>query len=99
LNSKDKSAGPIKQQYCRVELSWQSASVLSLPLGGATLQAEVSQNQIQFTDSLSLPVLDGELSLNDFQLSLAGEQGTRWQFQGLLSPVFDGSIKPFARLA
>jgi len=70
-----------------VELSWQSASVLSLPLGGATLQAEVSQNQIQFTDSLSLPVLDGELSLNDFQLSLAGEQGTRWQFQGLLSPV------------
>ena len=70
-----------------VILSWQSASVLSMPLGGSTLQAEVSQNQIQFTDSLLLPILDGELTLNNFQLSLAEDQGTRWQFQGLLSPV------------
>ncbi len=70
-----------------VILSWQSASVLSMPLGGSTLQAEVSQNQIQFTHSLLLPILDGELTLNNFQLSLAEEQGTRWQFQGLLSPV------------
>ncbi|THF60742.1 MAG: hypothetical protein E8F57_04365 [Methylophaga nitratireducenticrescens] len=70
-----------------IELRWQSASVLSLPLGGSKLLAEVSRNQIRFTESLSLPILDGELSLNDFQLSLAGEQGMQWQFQGLLSPV------------
>ncbi|ODN66489.1 hypothetical protein A9E74_01759 [Methylophaga muralis] len=70
-----------------IDLSWQSASVLSLPLGGSKLLAEVSQNQIRFTESLSLPILDGKLSLNDFELSLAGEQGMQWQFQGLLSPV------------
>ena len=70
-----------------IDLSWQSASVLSLPLGGSKLMAEVSQNQIRLIDNLSVPILDGELSLNNFQLSLAGEQGMQWQFQGLLSPV------------
>lgn len=70
-----------------ITLSWQSASILSLPLGRSTLQAEVSQNQFRFTESLSLPILDGELSVKDFQLSLPTEQGMRWQFQGLLSPV------------
>ncbi|WP_304915735.1 hypothetical protein [Methylophaga sp.] len=70
-----------------IALNWQSASVLSLPLGGSKLLAEVSQNQIRFIESLALPILDGELSLNNFQLSLAGEQGMQWQFQGLLSPI------------
>lgn len=70
-----------------IALNWQSASVLSLPLGGSKLLAEVSQNQIRFTENLALPILDGELSLNNFQLSLAGEQGMQWQFQGLLSPI------------
>lgn len=69
-----------------VALSWESASVFTLPLGSSQLQAQVSNQNLQFTDSLSLPILDGSLSLNDFQLSLA-EEGMHWQFQGLLSPV------------
>jgi hypothetical protein len=70
-----------------VAVSWQSASILKVPLGGSNLKAEVSQNQIQFTESLSLPILDGGLILNDFQLGLAEEQGVNWQFEGVLSPI------------
>lgn len=70
-----------------IALNWQSASVFAVPLGGSRLMAEVSQDQIRFTESLSLPILDGELSINDLQMSLTAPQGLRWQFQGLLSPI------------
>ena len=76
-----------------IDLRWNSASILSLPLGGSTLQAEASQNQIQFSN-LSLPILDGALSLNDFQLSLDEEQGRSWQFEGLLSPISMDQLSP-----
>lgn len=76
-----------------IDLRWNSASILSLPLGGSTLQAEASQNQIQFSN-LSLPILDGELSLNDFQLSLDEDQGNSWQFEGLLSPISMDQLSP-----
>jgi hypothetical protein len=76
-----------------IDLRWSSASILSLPLGGSTLQAEASQNQIQFSN-LSLPILDGELSLNDFQLSLDEDQGNSWQFEGLLSPISMDQLSP-----
>ena len=70
-----------------INLQWQAASVFALPLGGSTLKAEVSQNQLRFTESVSVPVLDGELSVSNIQMSLSEEAGVRWQFQGLLSPV------------
>ena len=76
-----------------IDLRWNSASILSLPLGGSTLQAEASQNQIQFSN-LSVPILDGALSLNDFQLSLDEEQGRSWQFEGLLSPISMDQLSP-----
>lgn len=77
-----------------VNLSWQSASLLSVPLGGSSIKAEVSQNQIQFTESFSLPVLDGGLTLNNFRLSLEEASGLSWQFEGVLSPISMSQLSP-----
>lgn len=69
-----------------VNIAWQAASLGPFPIGPAQLIAEVNNQQIQLQQPLVLPLFDGALKLNSFNLNLAGG-ATQWQLDGLLTPV------------
>lgn len=76
-----------QDQILPIDLSWQSAGLYQIDLGAARLQATALKNQLTLSERLSLPVLDGELVLDAFQLFYPPEASVSWSFEGLLKPV------------
>jgi hypothetical protein len=69
------------------KLNWSRATFYALDLGAAGIAAESRNNGLTLTESLDLPVLDGSLMVNAFELQRKADGHVDWQFDGLLTPV------------
>ncbi|MBE0439604.1 MAG: hypothetical protein IBX57_07595 [Gammaproteobacteria bacterium] len=69
------------------DLSWHSAYVYSIAMGGSSLLAEVDSSTLSLTETWHLPILDGELQLNQLQLHYPDGEHATWSFDGLLTPI------------
>ncbi|WP_231561563.1 YdbH domain-containing protein [Nitrosococcus oceani] len=70
-----------------MDLSWQGGRIYALNLGAAHFLAESKNNGLWLRQSLRLPVLDGQLLINDFVLQDPGTSVAHWGLEGALSPL------------
>ena len=71
----------------RSELAWASGSVFQVALGATRLAIDAGHDYVRLAQAVAIPVLDGALQIDDFQLEFAADAALRWQFDGLLEPV------------
>jgi hypothetical protein len=71
----------------RSELAWESGSVFDVALGGTRLVFDSGRDFVRLVEPVAIPVLDGALEIDDFQLEYGEDTGSRWQVNGLLEPV------------
>ncbi|MEZ5541672.1 MAG: hypothetical protein R3F42_06475 [Pseudomonadota bacterium] len=69
------------------ELSWTGGHVYRIALGPARIETESSGNTVHLVRSTQIPVLDGLLQLDSFDLAAETGQPLRWQVDGLLTPI------------
>jgi hypothetical protein len=69
------------------KLNWSRAKLYALDLGAAGIAAESRNNGLTLTEGLDLPVLDGSLQVNAFELQRKADGHVDWQFDGLLKPI------------
>lgn len=69
------------------ELSWQDGHIYRIALGSARIEAESVGNTVQLVRPASIPVLDGMLQIESFDLAHPAGQPMRWHVDGLLTPV------------
>lgn len=67
-------------------LAWQGASFHRLQLGAAALQLETAAREMKMQQPLAVPLLDGMLQVEQFELGLE-DSGLRWLLDGVLTPV------------
>ena len=70
-----------------VNLSWQYATLYSIPIGDSALRAQTEKANLKLLQPWEIPILDGALKINDFALLKQESQGTSWTFEGLLTPI------------
>lgn len=68
---------------------WRAAHLYGLPIGGTVVNSQVASSRLTLHQSLRLPILDGQLQINNFALQHVEGEGNHinWTFDGLLSPV------------
>ena len=71
----------------RSELAWAGGSVFRVLLGAARLAFDAGRDNVRLAEAVEIPVLDGALRIDDFQLESSEESPLRWQVNGLLEPV------------
>lgn len=69
------------------ELSWQDGHIYRIALGAARIEAESRGNAVRLVRPAAIPVLDGTLQIDSFDLDYGAGQPVRWQVEGLLTPV------------
>ncbi|HSD60763.1 MAG TPA: hypothetical protein VLC55_07910 [Burkholderiales bacterium] len=74
-----------REGHSRAEIAMASGSVLGIPLGKVAFPLEIEGLRLAARE-VALPVLDGVLTLQDFEAELE-PWGWRWEFGGGLSPV------------
>jgi len=75
------------EQAQDLALQWKSAYVYEIPLGSSTIKAQTKNSSLISQKPWLLPILDGELQLNNFSLHNPGDEHLRWTFAGELSPI------------
>jgi len=75
------------EQTQALELEWQSAYVYAIALGASRLKALAQNSSLILNEPWLLPVLDGELQLNNFSLHNPGDENLKWSFEGELTPI------------
>lgn len=68
------------------QLAWQSAAFHRLQLGAAALQLETGAQHAKLLQPLVVPLLDGKLHIEEFELG-HDDSGMRWLLDGMLTPV------------
>ena len=68
-------------------LSWQDGHVYRIALGPVQIEAESVGNTVQLVRPTGIPVLDGTLQIDSFDLALVAGEPLRWHVDGLLTPV------------
>jgi hypothetical protein len=71
----------------RSELAWESGSVFNVALGGTRIVFDSVRDHVRLVEPVVIPVLDGALEIDDFQLEAGADTALRWQVNGLLQPV------------
>jgi hypothetical protein len=71
----------------RSELDWASGSLFQVALGASRVAFDTSRDSLQLPQAVEIPVLDGMLGIDDFQLEFGKDKPLRWQVNGLLEPV------------
>ena len=69
------------------DLQWQQATMYAIPIGNTRLKAQSVSSSLSLTQVLNIPVFDGELKINKLDLYRPGEAGSKWTFDGQLTPV------------
>jgi hypothetical protein len=75
------------QAVQRSMLSWQDGSLFNVALGPAGLQLETDRDSLRLQAPAAIPVLDGSLGIDEFEMAFGDDQPLRWQVNGLLEPV------------
>jgi len=68
-------------------LQWDSGSVYRVALGPARVALESGRDYVHLQETARLPVLDGMLQIDQFELDFAADKPLSWQVDGLLTPV------------
>ena len=71
----------------RSELAWESGSVFNVALGGTRIVFDSVRDHVRLVEPVVIPVLDGALEIDEFQLAAGADTALRWQVNGLLQPV------------
>ncbi|HUT39820.1 MAG TPA: hypothetical protein VM011_00630 [Gammaproteobacteria bacterium] len=69
------------------ELSWQDGHVYRIALGPVQIEAESVGNTVKLVRPTGIPVLDGTLQIDSFDLAHVAGKPLRWHVDGLLTPV------------
>lgn len=69
------------------QLQWQSGYLYAVPMGKSELIAVANESQLKLLSPWILPILDGELRINEFELQRPDQERTQWTFEGLLTPI------------
>jgi len=75
------------KQTEKIDLQWHKGSIYALSLGASTFKAEVKNAAINLQQPWVIPVLDGELSITDFNLQQLENELPQWEFAGNLTPI------------
>jgi len=70
----------------RSTLSWQAASLYRLQFGAAGLALETDANRLKLQHPLVVPLFDGSLHIDAFDLTLV-DGAPRWSVDAMLTPV------------
>jgi hypothetical protein len=71
----------------RSRLAWKGAHFHQLLLGPAALELETAPDGLRITEPLAVPLLDGELQIEEFELGRDEEGQVRWLLDATLTPV------------
>jgi len=92
----DKLSGRVgwsNYQYSElIDLNWSTGKVYAIALGASHLQASVSNELVMLQQPWSLPILDGELHINEFTLQKLQDDLPQWAFTGELTPISMSSL-------
>jgi hypothetical protein len=69
------------------DLSWQGGHVYDFPLGASRVRSQAESSSLALLAPWALPILDGELQINNFKLHWPEGEESTWSFDGLLTPV------------
>ena len=68
-------------------LAWQGASLYRLQFGATRLALQSDSRGVQLTQPLVVPLLDGKLYVEQFELGVDDAGAMRWLLDGFLTPV------------
>jgi len=68
-------------------LAWQGAHFHQLLLGAGALQLETARDGLRMLAPLKVPLLDGQLQVEEFELGHDPTGGVRWLLDATLTPV------------
>lgn len=68
-------------------LSWSDGSLFDVALGPAGFSFQANRDSMSLLEPVTIPVLDGALGIDEFEMEFGDEQALRWQVNGLLEPV------------
>ena len=71
----------------RSELSWDSGSVYRVALGPARITVESGDRSVRLLEAARIPVLDGQLQVDAFDLDYGAGTALNWHVDGVLTPV------------
>jgi hypothetical protein len=71
----------------RSELAWAGGSIFRVSLGATRLAIDAGRDTVRLAEPVAIPVLDGALEIDAFQLAFGKDTALRWQVNGLLEPV------------
>ncbi len=71
----------------RSRLDWNSGSLYRLQLGAARIAFETRGRSVSLVEPADFQVLDGKLLVETFDLENSEDNGTKWRFDAVLSPL------------
>jgi hypothetical protein len=69
------------------EVQWTGGHVYRVDLGPARIAAESASGYLRLQEAAQLPVLDGVLQIDAFDLAYGDDEPLHWKVDGLLTPV------------
>jgi hypothetical protein len=69
------------------EVQWTGGHVYRVDLGPARIAAESGTGYVHLQEATHIPVLDGALQIDTFDLAYGGGEPLRWQVDGFMAPV------------
>lgn len=88
LSGLEGKAGWVDDDQVRTaDLQWQSGSVYRITLGKTHLPLVFDRDSVALRESVQIPVLDGDLMIDHWQLAQPGKPEMNWSFDGVLTPI------------
>ncbi len=75
------------QQSRTSQLGWRSGHVYRIDLGASQLALESIGRRVSLAHATQIPVLDGDLDIETFELEQAPDRPLHWAVDGILTPV------------
>ena len=76
-----------QQQPLETSLEWQGGYLFQLPFGRSQLNGQVSNERFVLIDSWTQPILDGQLTIQQFELLMPQQGEPEWSFGAELMPI------------
>jgi len=76
-----------REQPINSSLQWQGGYLFQLPLGHTSLKAQVQQQRFRLTETMKLPLLDGAIEVEQFELFKPQQGEMEWSFKAELQPI------------
>jgi len=68
-------------------LEWEGGSVYAIDIGASRIEGRLESNRFELTSNVSVPVLDGSLEVNRFDVDHIGTDAFQWTTSAALMPI------------